>query len=335
MVVLPEPVGPVTRMMPCGLRNRSAMFASVFGIHAERRQVQPPGLLVEDTQHHAFAVARGNGRDAHVDRASGDPQADASVLRQALLGDVELGHDLDARDDQRRDRAPALQHFAQHAVDAEAHHQAVLERLDVDVGGVFLHRLREHGVDEPDDGRVVFALEQVRLFGQVLREVREVGGFLDTFGGLHGVVAGFVGLAQQRVERVVFDLLEPQRNAEIAAHFGDRERRDAGPVDALGDAFVHAARRARRGAWRTRTRRAADGPARSAATSFMASEWRLPASSPVRRHGQHCPEPRGTAAEPRAAAASEAAAARGSLLNGSSGRISPLERPAARCSSRM
>ena len=31
-----------------------------------------------------------------------------------------------------------LQHFAQHAVDAEAHHQAVLERLDVDVRGVFL-----------------------------------------------------------------------------------------------------------------------------------------------------------------------------------------------------
>ena len=28
------------------------------------------------------------------------------------------------------------QHFAQHAVDAEAHHQAVLERLDVDVRGV-------------------------------------------------------------------------------------------------------------------------------------------------------------------------------------------------------
>ena len=158
--------------------------------------------------HHALAVARRKRRDAHVDRTPGDPEADASVLRQALLGDVELRHDLDARDDQRRDRAPALQHFAQHAVDAEAHHQPVLERLDVDVGRVFLHRLREHGVDEADDRRVVFALEQVGLFGQVLREVREVGGFLDAFGGLHGVVAGFVGLAQQRVERGFFDFLE-------------------------------------------------------------------------------------------------------------------------------
>ena len=71
-------------------------------------------------------------------------QADAAVLRQALLGDVQLRHDLDARDHQRRHRALALQDLAQHAVDAEAHHQPVLERLDVDVRGVFLHRLREH-----------------------------------------------------------------------------------------------------------------------------------------------------------------------------------------------
>ena len=73
----------------------------------------------------------------------------------------------------------ALQHFAQHAVDAETHHQPVLERLDVDVRGVFLHRLGEHGIDQADDGRVVFALEQVGLFGQVLRQVRQVGGFFD------------------------------------------------------------------------------------------------------------------------------------------------------------
>ena len=130
-------------------------------IHAERGQVEPAGLLVQDTQHHALAVAGRDGRDAHVHRAAGDPQADAAVLRQALLGDVELRHDLDARDHQRRHGALGLQHFAQHAIDAEAHDQAVLERLDVDVRGVFLDRLREHGVDQADDRRVVVAVEQV------------------------------------------------------------------------------------------------------------------------------------------------------------------------------
>ena len=63
-------------------------------------------------------------------------ELDAAVLRQALLGDVQLGHDLQARDDRRlevldlrRDRG-----FHQHAVNAVADAQLVLERLDVDVG---------------------------------------------------------------------------------------------------------------------------------------------------------------------------------------------------------
>ena len=162
--------------------------------------MQAAGLLVENTHHDALAVPAGMVETRRSTDRPAILQADASVLRQALLGDVELRHDLDARDDQRRDRAPALQHLVQHAVDAEAHHQPVLERLDVDVRGVFLDRLREHRVDQPDDRRVVLALEQVGLFGQILREVREVGGFFDACGRLHRVVAGLVGLAQQRIE---------------------------------------------------------------------------------------------------------------------------------------
>ena len=111
------------------------------GIHAERVEVEPAGLLVEQAQHHALAVSRRDGRYAHVHRAPRDAQRDASVLRQAFLGDVEPRHDFDARHDQRRHGALGLEHFAQHPVHAEADHQAVLERLDVDVRPVLLHRL--------------------------------------------------------------------------------------------------------------------------------------------------------------------------------------------------
>ena len=172
-------------------------------------------------------MAGGDGGDAHVDRAPGDPQADAPVLRQALLGDVEARHHLDARDHQRRHRALGLQHLAQHAVDAEADHQAVLERLDVDVGGVFLDRLGEHGVDQPDDRRVVLAFEQVGRLGQVLGEVREVGGVFESLDRLHRVRAGLVGLAQQRVELRLRHALELQRAAQEAAHLRERQRRGA------------------------------------------------------------------------------------------------------------
>jgi hypothetical protein len=79
-----------------------------LGIHAQRRKVQPAGLLVEDAHHHAFAMAGWERRHAHVDRAARDPEADTAILRQALLGDVELRHDFDSGHHQRRHRAFAL-----------------------------------------------------------------------------------------------------------------------------------------------------------------------------------------------------------------------------------
>ena len=190
-------------------------------VHAELAEVEPPRLLVEQAQHHAFAVAGRDGRDAHIDRAARDAQTDAPVLRQPLLGDVELGHHLDARDDRRRHRAPRLQRLAQHAVDAQPHHEPVLERLDVDVRGVLLDRLGQQRVDELDDRRIVLALEQVGLLGQVLREMREVDLLLDAARRAAGIDAGFIGLLQQPVEGLGGHALEAHRSAEVAPRFGD------------------------------------------------------------------------------------------------------------------
>ena len=193
VVVLPEPVGPGDQQDAVRLVDQLVHQLLGARIHAERIQLEAAGLLVEQTQHHALAVTGGDRRHAHVDRAAGDAQRDAAVLRQALLGDVELRHDLDARDHQRRDGAARLQHFAQHAVDAEAHDQAVLERLDVNVGGVVLDRLRQDRVDQLDDRRLVVAFQQVGGLRQILREVGEVGVVLHAADHLHGRVrAAFV-----------------------------------------------------------------------------------------------------------------------------------------------
>ena len=48
---------------------------------------------IEDAQHHRLAVDHGDDRDAHVDLAPGDLQLDAAVLRQSLLGDVQVRED--------------------------------------------------------------------------------------------------------------------------------------------------------------------------------------------------------------------------------------------------
>ena len=68
-------------------------------------------------------------------------QLEAAVLRHALLGDVELRHDLDARDDRAVEALVDRPHRRlQHAVDAVLHVHRVVLRLDVDVARAPLDR---------------------------------------------------------------------------------------------------------------------------------------------------------------------------------------------------
>ncbi len=98
-----------------------------------------------------------------------DHERHAAVLRQPLLGDVEVGHDLHARDDAGHHSARDRRGLAEHAVHAEAHaHLAAAVRLEVEVGGAVLHRLGDDRVDELDDRRVVRGLADVRDQREVL-----------------------------------------------------------------------------------------------------------------------------------------------------------------------
>ena len=61
-------------------------------------------------------------------------QLEAAVLRDALLGDVELRHDLDAADDRLVvPLVDRLHRLVEHAVDAVLDHHLGVARLDVDV----------------------------------------------------------------------------------------------------------------------------------------------------------------------------------------------------------
>ena len=55
----------------------------------------------------------GKHADAQIDRVAADGQTDAAVLRQAALGDVQIGHDLDARRDGERQVARRRNHLVQ------------------------------------------------------------------------------------------------------------------------------------------------------------------------------------------------------------------------------
>ena len=92
---------------------------------------------------------------------AGGLRGDAAVLRDAALGDVEVGEDLDAGGDRGDRRRGHDRRLGEHAVDAVADPHLVLLRLEVDVGGAALDGLLDHPLDELDDGRVLAGRAEV------------------------------------------------------------------------------------------------------------------------------------------------------------------------------
>jgi len=158
------------------LRDQVVDLLQHRALHADGFEGQTHFAFVEQAQHGALAMRAGQGRDAHVDRARAQAQADAAVLRQAFFGNVQLGHDFQARDQRGVQRAVGLHHFAQCAVHPKAHARMAFVGFDVDVAGAIARRLRQQGVEHADDGGVVAGLEQVFDRGQFLHHARKVGG---------------------------------------------------------------------------------------------------------------------------------------------------------------
>ena len=118
-------------------------------------QIEGQVALVQDPHHDLLAVDHRQRGDPEVDDPAADLELEAAVLRHPPLGDVELGENLDAGGERRLHLDRRLHHFEQRAVDAVAHPDLVLERLDVNVGGAALHRVGEDSVDQLHDRRVV------------------------------------------------------------------------------------------------------------------------------------------------------------------------------------
>ena len=121
-------------------------------VEGEVAELLAERFLVEDAKHGVFAVNRGHDGDAEVDEAAFVAHAEAAVLRDAALGDVQLAHDLDARKDRGvpvlRER---LHGVLQNAVNAVLHDHFGVARFDVDVAGAPFKGGEDHGVDQAHD----------------------------------------------------------------------------------------------------------------------------------------------------------------------------------------
>jgi hypothetical protein len=125
-------------------------------VEAQRGELLGEALLVEDSDDGVLAVDGRHDGHAEVDGAASNLHAEAPVLGHALLGDVQLGHDLHAADDRRVVLArDGLHGRLQHAVDAVLDHHLGVPGLDVDVRGAPVQGVEDRGVHELDDGRGV------------------------------------------------------------------------------------------------------------------------------------------------------------------------------------
>ena len=121
-------------------------------IELELGELLADRFLVQNTNDGIFAVDARHDRDAKVDRLARHPDLETPVLRDSLLGDVELRHHFHARDDRAVKLLGDRPHGRlKHAVDAVFHVDGVVAGLDVDVTGSTLYRGVDRRVHELDD----------------------------------------------------------------------------------------------------------------------------------------------------------------------------------------
>ena len=127
----------------------------------------------KNAHHHVFQpVAGRDGRHAQFDamlrRELGE--VDLAVLRLALLADVEVAHDLHARDDRVAVAGRQFQVGVEPSVAAKADAGLFLARiaLDMDVRHALAVRLEDHAVDHPHQ-RVVRLLDRRFFVGEQAR----------------------------------------------------------------------------------------------------------------------------------------------------------------------
>ena len=135
------------RLVDCELHRLVRVF-----VETERRQTGRKVRLVEDTHHHLFAVDGGQDRDADIDLLAERLHLEASILRTAAFGDVEVRENFDAGADGVVQRLGGRRTLHQFAIDAVAQARRLLHRLKVDIRGVRLQRFDHDGVHHADDG---------------------------------------------------------------------------------------------------------------------------------------------------------------------------------------
>ena len=172
--------------------------------------------LVENTHDDLLAVD--GGKDAHANVALLLLRAhlEAAVLRNAVLRDVHVGEDLEARHDGVVHGLRRAGEVVENAVDAVAEHHVLLHRLEMNIACLPAQRLHHDRVHDADD----------RCAHGLLFQVRRLRLDLLVLGDFHVVVDGLLERLFQRflLSRESFEqfvdvaLRRDERNDVVLGH---------------------------------------------------------------------------------------------------------------------
>ena len=138
--------------------NVTAKARDVLRIEADYIEIEVAEFLaerffVENAKDGVFTVNRRHDRNAEIDEASFVANAEAAVLGDAALGDIEFAHYFDSgKDGGVPFLGEGLHGVLQDAVDAVLDDDFSVARFDVDVTGAALEGSENHGVHETDNG---------------------------------------------------------------------------------------------------------------------------------------------------------------------------------------
>ncbi len=138
---------------PVGLGVEALVGLEQVLVEAEIGEPEHHARLVEHPHDDLLAVDGRERGHPEVDALAAHVERDATVLGDPVLGDVHVGHDLQAGGDGRGDGPRSGRHVVEHAVDPVADAQVGGGGLDVDVRGPLVQRLEDEQVDVADDRR--------------------------------------------------------------------------------------------------------------------------------------------------------------------------------------
>ena len=161
--------------------------------HADRVEPAHARALVEQTHHNRLAVIGRQGGKAHVDGGVLQTHAETAVLRQALLGYVQPGHQLEPLRQRTADTLVGLGLGLQHAIDPYPDMQARLLRLYVHIRRPHLRGIFEHGLQQ--------AHHRCALQPRVGRELAKIDRVADVLLERARQAADFFGAPVQAVQR--------------------------------------------------------------------------------------------------------------------------------------